>query len=504
MRRHCFGGSSANSPLPAALLFCRRIGGVRFVVFGILLPIALFAQPPEVLWTQSYPVMNEPWAIEATPDGGFLLAGDRSYGPFVWYAQLIKVDSVGSVEWTCGLPVPQNDLSRFRDAIQTADGNIVAVGYNAAFPSFNSNVFAVKLSLAGDTLWTRMYDLDHDDEAYGVVATPDGGCVITGYTGLFGVNSYTGDVLILKLDSDGNIQWQHSYGTPLHDYGRKIIRDSAGDFCIAGWTAPLDSMTDNSIMPLVMKANANGDSLWMQHYDIMDWTLFEGLAQMHDGGLIACGFGHQFGDNYADIAILKTDPQGNTVWQRVMGDYCAEAGMAVDIAPNGDPIVFGWTSSFPGSWENYVLRFTPDGDTVWTATYVINGINFCLDGLVTLDGGLALLGASSGAAGLAKTGSIQTDAGNGLPAVISTLYLNVYPTPFNSQAIATLSLPKSEVVDLALWNVLGQRVSVLHNGWLTLGNNSFLINGANLSSGTYYLTVQGRGVSIQKPIILLK
>jgi probable HAF family extracellular repeat protein len=81
----------------------------------------------------------------------------------------------------------------------------------------------------------------------------------------------------------------------------------------------------------------------------------------------------------------------------------------------------------------------------------------------------------------------------------------IAPNPFNPTTTITLALPAASELNLRVVNVLGQQVAELANGKISAGNHSFVFDGANLSSGVYFVhaVVPGEMNQIQK-ITLMK
>lgn len=79
----------------------------------------------------------------------------------------------------------------------------------------------------------------------------------------------------------------------------------------------------------------------------------------------------------------------------------------------------------------------------------------------------------------------------------------VYPNPFNPRTTIDLTIPVHGVVRVALFNVLGQLVHVIHDGELKAGQHQMSLDGSNLASGVYMIRAQqGDEVSTQKVLLL--
>jgi hypothetical protein len=100
--------------------------------------------------------------------------------------------------------------------------------------------------------WAKTYGGPGLDEASSIQQTADGGYVIAGSTQSFGAG---GDIWVLKLDRNGNIQWQKTYGGPRLDLASSIQQTSDGGYVVAGTTLSSDAGGDI----WVLKLDANGD-----------------------------------------------------------------------------------------------------------------------------------------------------------------------------------------------------------------------------------------------------
>lgn len=84
-----------------------------------------------------------------------------------------------------------------------------------------------------------------------------------------------------------------------------------------------------------------------------------------------------------------------------------------------------------------------------------------------------------------------------------------YPNPFNSNTRIGVYLPKGESVELVVYNILGQEVRLLHEGYLPAGNQSFiwdgrLGNGTSAPTGIYFYRFEAAGFSDVKKMLFLK
>ena len=79
-----------------------------------------------------------------------------------------------------------------------------------------------------------------------------------------------------------------------------------------------------------------------------------------------------------------------------------------------------------------------------------------------------------------------------------------YPNPFNPSTVIRYQLPKSELVKLTIYNLLGQKVAELINEKQTEGLHQVTFNAANLSSGVYFYSIKAGSFTSTKKMVLLK
>src|SRR5689334_22908541 len=104
------------------------------------------------------------------------------------------------------------DIIGIVDQFQSADSSYLMAGYSSYQANGSTYGTLVKTDKYGDTVWTRKYGYwGYLCELTGIVQTADGGYIVTG--------DYNGDILLLKIDSGGNLNWARTYGDTLNDAG---------------------------------------------------------------------------------------------------------------------------------------------------------------------------------------------------------------------------------------------------------------------------------------------
>ena len=79
-----------------------------------------------------------------------------------------------------------------------------------------------------------------------------------------------------------------------------------------------------------------------------------------------------------------------------------------------------------------------------------------------------------------------------------------YPNPFNPSTTIAYSLNKTEQVKLVVYNLIGQKVTVLADGIKNAGRHEVKFNGANLPSGIYFYKLEAAGQMFTNKMMLIK
>ena len=159
-----------------------------------------------------------------------------------------------------------------------------------------------------DTSWTKTFGGSGYDNAFSCQQTIDGGYIILGRTESYGNGD--SDAWLIKTDSQGNEEWNHTYGGVSFDLGISLHQTTDSGYVITGWT-----LTDNSWGDDVwlIKTDTNGDTLWTQTFGGSGDDRGRSVQQTTDGGYIITGYAESFGNgDDEDVYLIKTDSQGLT------------------------------------------------------------------------------------------------------------------------------------------------------------------------------------------------
>ena len=324
----------------------------------------------EVLWQKTY---GGNWADytlsihRETSDGGYIMVGyTSSYGAGLADVWVIKIDSDGDIIWqkTYG----ESETDWVASIIQTADGGYIMAGHTGPYippgytepPDGDFDVWVVKIDSSGNIIWQKTYGGEGSDEAWSIQQTPDNKFIVAGRTNSFGV-SY--DFWVFKLDENGEVIWQKTYGGNSTDFGHCIQKTLDNGYIMVGYTS---SFGAGSADVWILKINETGDVIWQKTYGGNGWDEGNFIQQTPDGKYIVAGWTYSFGAGQNDIWLLKLDENGETMWQKTYGGSAGEinywASTVLQALDDGY-IMAGSTKSFgAGGWDFWVLKLNTSGD----------------------------------------------------------------------------------------------------------------------------------------------
>lgn len=246
--------------------------------------------------------------VQQTTDGGYIVGGTTySFGSGYDDFWLLSLDSEGIIRWekTYG----GNTFDRLSSLRQTLDGGYVAAGTTSSFADGGTDFWVLKLKADGNAEWQKTYGGAGNDDGPAVQQTYDGGYVLAGTT--YSVSAGDGNIMVLKLGPYGNIVWQKTYGGSKDDYAT-IVRETLDSGYIVAGTTYSFGPGDGDIW--LLKLDANGNIQWESTYDNNGNDNASALQQTLDGGYIVAGTSYPIdstGPDKGDIRILKLDGQGN-------------------------------------------------------------------------------------------------------------------------------------------------------------------------------------------------
>jgi hypothetical protein len=431
-----------------------------------------------------------------TPDDGYLIAGTTgSFGVESGQILLTKTDPEGYVEWRRFYGNVNSDQAT---SMQTSsDGNLIIAG-NTETADSSYQMYALKMTFNGDTIWTRNYGGADWDFCRQVVALPDGGFALFGQT----YTSGDADFSLIRINSDGEQLWTKTYGGSLEESGESIALATDGGFYLAGHTKSFgEGMNDM----YVVRTDANGDAIWTETFGGPLEDVCYSVAETIDLGYVLAGGTENNTAGISDMVIRKENAADTWVTYESMGGDAYFTDALIEPG-TGNIVVVGYHENGGfGKEDARILRYGNFGG-IWNGVARSHGgqeIDRFVDVKRCSDNGYVMVGFTQGFLNrfddiyLVKAGNdgIGAQPELGVDKIIleaGKFDVSVGPTPFGSvnpqlfiQDFQSVMKEISNPLSVEVYNSVGQVVS----SSLVVSNKTILALG-HLSNGVYYYQLE--------------
>jgi TolB-like protein len=287
-----------------------------------------------------------------TLDGGYVVVG--SFWAQETYVRLVKVDADGNTLWAKTLGGSANQANCVQ---QTSDGGYIVAGsvYNSG--GHRADFWLVKTDASGDTVWTRTYGGGTWAVGSSVQQTREGGYIATGTVTSSGTSF--DDVWLIKTDENGDTVWTKALGGAGYDHGFSVRQTDDGGYVVGAVTSSAGYELDDAWL---IKADANGDTVWTKTYGGPNDDVCYSVQQTGDGGYVLAGYTRSCAGGPLDAWLIKTDANGDAVWTRTYGGDWYDTAHSVDLTQDGGYIVAGSTQSFgEGNGDVWLIKTDAEG-----------------------------------------------------------------------------------------------------------------------------------------------
>ena len=209
----------------------------------------------------------------------------------------------------------------------------------------------------------KLYSGTGYDKGEGVVQLEDSSYVITGSSSSWDGSS---QAFLLKIDSLGNYKWSQHYGGPESETGIRVLYNKDLGFYIAGFTSSFGSGDFDAYL---LKTDLNGNKIWEKNYGKPNsWERINDAVMTLDTGIVMVGETLNMNTGNSDIIIIKTDKNGDTLWTKQIG------GEGIDIA--NTIVRKGQNFLVGGEWyiqdslinKGFIIEIDPLGSILWQDT----------------------------------------------------------------------------------------------------------------------------------------
>lgn len=450
-----------------------------YLLLFTLLPFLIYSQ--DILWEKSYGGIHADYLFDALPtaDYGFVLAGssvsdktgnktDDNHGDLDYW--IWKMTEKGELDWQKS--IGGNGFDLLQSIKNTKDGGFILAGTSSSGNSFQkkeeckglSDFWVIKLDASGTEQWQRTIGGNGQDELLCAFQTKDGGYILGGSSGsspssisnntIDKKNSASAktdlyskseksrgnmDYWIVKLDRQGVIEWQKTYGGEYADLLRSMEQTSDNGYILAGYsTSPISGdkteANNGSGDYWIVKLNDSGEIEWQRTYGAEGDDQPYVIHQTADGRYIAGGNSNSTGaltslggivGSGTDFWVLRLDTEGGVLWSKTF-DF-GKADILTSLVENNDHtyLIGGHTKTETrqsvigdlakkagigkekdGINDYTALKIDDKGEELWSKTVGSNGEDILRKLVETRDGGYLMAGTSNAASSKDKNSNI--------------------------------------------------------------------------------------------------
>lgn len=307
----------------------------------------------EIVWKKQYGGSHEERGLAIVENSGTLYvtgyeSSDDQGGNYDIVVMKLDSDS-GNVFWKKQYGGTANDKG-YDLALDPGSEEIYVTGYESSdVDGGKEDIFVMKLNSSGSILWKKQFGGAERDIGYSL-AFSNNMIYVTGYE-MSDNEGGLSDVFVMKLDSNGNVQWKRQYGGANTDRGYSIAV-SQGEIYITGYEMS-DSDGGNADV-LIMKLENNGEVIWKNQYGGSGVDKGYSLAVDNDFIYVTGeeDSDPEAGANYdpaqpgkKDLFVMKVNKSdGAVIWKQQHGGVNDEVGRAIFLA-NGYLYITGEESS---------------------------------------------------------------------------------------------------------------------------------------------------------------
>jgi hypothetical protein len=319
--------------------------------------------------------------------------------------------NVPTIEWK--KTISGNHTITISNTQQTTDGGYILAGHNNGNQN-DLDYWIAKLNSNTDIEWEKTYGGSDYDNATNIQQTTDGGYIVAGYSrsanGDVTNNKGGSDAWILKLNTNGGIEWQKTYGGSADDYLSSIKQTIDNGYIAVGSTTSNNGDVPNNqgyYDAWIIKIADNGNLQWSKTFGGIDLDGMHDVQQTIDDGYLIIG---QTSSNNGDVTdnhgnldcwVIKLQTNGNLEWQKTYGGSGDDSANYIQKTNDGHYIIAGETNSSDGdisstheNLDTWVVKIDNLGAILQQTTVGTNDNEVVSSVLQTQDNNLLIAGYS--------------------------------------------------------------------------------------------------------------
>lgn len=293
--------------------------------------VARFDSTGELLWERTYGHANVGHTIftfNSTRDGGFMIGGFTGQQfSGTESALMYRIDGLGNVVWEH--EVDYGDSDHWHLLLERPDGGYYFGGHTDSKNDASGDAWLVRLDADRNVIWEKFYDRGTPEHAHAGIVTRDGGAFLLGHTQVGNLEKFWA----VKVDSNGTVQWNRvlTSGPSVHDSPYDVFETQDGKYAMVG-----GSGTNSTGQAWLIVVDSTGRTVIDENFGNPAGSSFAWSGrQARDGGFILVGHTNYRTEGLLDMYVVKTDAEGNVVWEQNYGGTNLDYGFDIVEVSDG-------------------------------------------------------------------------------------------------------------------------------------------------------------------------
>ncbi|MGK5092187.1 hypothetical protein WDW89_09290 [Deltaproteobacteria bacterium TL4] len=331
---------------------------------------------------------DEGHSVYLLDQGYLILSTTTSRGQGKSDVSLLKIGKSGTQEWETLIGGIGWETAA---GLQITQTGFMVFGTTNSQGTGSDDAWVVNLNPQGKVLWEKTYGGKGTDRVLSMTPTADKGYILAGST--LSQNAKKEEAWIVRLDQDGNLLWEKSYGGNGEDIAYSIIQSRDHNFVFVGTT---ESNSQGRSDAWMVKLDSQGHLLWEKFFGGAARERAEHLIETHDGQIVFTGYTGSSGQGTNDLWVVKVDADGNKLWDPTFGGTERDEGHFILETHTQELLVLGHTYS-KGNGKNdvWVIKLDALGNMIWETTLGGDSWDNAFQMQETPDGRIVVAGVTS-------------------------------------------------------------------------------------------------------------